>query len=231
MNQSERRLFLIQSLLDERPSCRKQEIPTDAQRQKVLLRGLMNIRSPRAIHPEFQKIQDAYLQAETAEKGITDIADLSPIQPGLYLWQGDITTLRCDAIVNAAAIRQMLAAEKNMRVPRELVPRCPVCGRPMTMNLRCDDTFVQDEGWYRASERYADFLRRHKDTNVLFLDLGTGMNTPGIIKYPFWRMTATWENAAYACINLGEAYAPKEIGAKSICIDGDIGSILKQLSE
>lgn len=102
MNQSERRLFLIQSLLDERPSCRKQEIPTDAQRQKVLLRGLMNIRNPRAIHPEFQKIQDAYLQAETAEKGITDIADLSPIQPGLYLWQGDITTLRCDAIVNAA---------------------------------------------------------------------------------------------------------------------------------
>ena len=102
MNQSERRLFLIQSLLDERPSCRKQKIPTDAQRQKVLLRGLMNIRSPRAIHPEFQKIQDAYLQAETAEKGITDIADLSPIQPGLYLWQGDITTLRCDAIVNAA---------------------------------------------------------------------------------------------------------------------------------
>lgn len=102
MNQSEMRLFLIQSLLDERPSCRKQEIPTDAQRQKVLLRGLMNIRSPRAIHPEFQKIQDAYLQAETAEKGITDIADLSPIQPGLYLWQGDITTLRCDAIVNAA---------------------------------------------------------------------------------------------------------------------------------
>ena len=102
MNQSERRLFLIQSLLDERPSCRKQEIPTDAQRQKVLLRGLMNIRSPRAIHPEFQKIQDAYLQAETAEKGITNIADLSPIQPGLYLWQGDITTLRCDAIVNAA---------------------------------------------------------------------------------------------------------------------------------
>ena len=102
MNQNEMRLFLIQSLLDERPSCRKQEIPTDAQRQKVLLRGLMNIRSPRAIHPEFQKIQDAYLQAETAEKGITDIADLSPIQPGLYLWQGDITTLRCDAIVNAA---------------------------------------------------------------------------------------------------------------------------------
>ena len=102
MNQSERRLFLIQSLLDERPSCRKQEIPADTQRQKVLLRGLMNVRSPRTIRPEFQKIQDAYLQAETAEKGITDIDDLSPVQPGLYLWQGDITTLKCDAIVNAA---------------------------------------------------------------------------------------------------------------------------------
>lgn len=99
----------------------------------------------------------------------------------------------------------------------------------MTMNLRCDDTFVQDEGWYRASERYADFLRRHKGTKILFLDLGTGINTPGIIKYPFWRMTATWENASYACINLGEAYAPREIGAKAICIDGDFGSVLKQL--
>lgn len=155
----------------------------------------------------------------------------------LFYTQGDYGLFQCsepchqETYNNAAAIRQMLAAEKNMRVPRELVPRCPVCGRPMTMNLRCDDTFVQDEGWYRASERYADFLRRHKDTNVLFLDLGTGMNTPGIIKYPFWRMTATWENATYACINLGEAYAPREIGAKSICIDGDIGSILKQLSE
>ena len=155
----------------------------------------------------------------------------------LFYTQGDYGLFQCsepchqETYNNAAAIRQMLAAEKNMRVPRELVPRCPVCGRPMTMNLRCDDTFVQDEGWYRASERYADFLRRHKDTNVLFLDLGSGMNTPGIIKYPFWRMTATWENAAYACINLGEAYAPREIGAKSICIDGDIGSILKQLSE
>ena len=102
MNQSERRLFLIQSLLAERPSCRKQEIPADAQRQKVLLRGLMNIRSPRAIAPEFLEVQDAYLQAETAEKGITDINDLSPVQTGLYLWQGDITTLKCDAIVNAA---------------------------------------------------------------------------------------------------------------------------------
>ncbi len=102
MNQSERRLFLIQSLLRERPSCRRQDIPAESERQKVLLRGLMNVRSPRQIGAEFLRVQDEYLQAETAAKGITDAADLTPVRPGLYLWQGDITTLRCDAIVNAA---------------------------------------------------------------------------------------------------------------------------------
>ena len=102
MNQSERRLFLIQSLLRECPSCQKQIIPTDAERQKILLRGLMNVRNPHPISPEFLEIQDTYLWEETAQKGITDIRDLPPLQPGLYLWQGDITTLKCDAIVNAA---------------------------------------------------------------------------------------------------------------------------------
>ena len=102
MNQSEKRLFLIQSLLNERPSCQKQIIPADSERQKVLLRGLMNVRRPARIGAEFLQVQDEYLQGETAVKGITDIADLTPVQPGLYLWQGDITTLKCDAIVNAA---------------------------------------------------------------------------------------------------------------------------------
>ena len=102
MNQSEKRLFLIQSLLNERPSCQKQIIPADSERQKILLRGLMNVRRPVRIGADFLQVQDAYLQDEIAAKGITDIADLTPIQPGLYLWQGDITTLRCDAIVNAA---------------------------------------------------------------------------------------------------------------------------------
>ncbi len=102
MNQSEKRLFLIQSLLAERPSCRKQEIPTDAQRQEILLRGLMNVRTPKPIGADFLTVQDEYLQAETARKGITDVGTLSSIQPGLYLWQGDITTLKCGAIVNAA---------------------------------------------------------------------------------------------------------------------------------
>ncbi len=102
MNQSEKRLFLIQSLLNERPSCQKQMIPADSERQKILLRGLMNVRRAYPIGAEFLQVQDAYLQSETAAKGITDLADLTPIQPGLYLWQGDITTLKCDAIVNAA---------------------------------------------------------------------------------------------------------------------------------
>jgi len=102
MNQSEKRLFLIESLLGERPSCHRQPVPTEAERQKILLRGLMNVRRPEPVGAEFLQIQDEYLLAETAEKGITDVADLTPVQPGIYLWQGDITTLRCDAIVNAA---------------------------------------------------------------------------------------------------------------------------------
>ena len=102
MNQSEKRLFLIQSLLNERPSCQKQIIPADSERQKILLRGLMNVRRPVRIGADFLQVQDDYLQDETAAKGITDVADLTPVQPGLYLWQGDITTLKCDAIVNAA---------------------------------------------------------------------------------------------------------------------------------
>ena len=102
MNQSEKRLFLIQSLLKERPEYRDVNIPAEPESQRQLLRGLMNIRAPQRIDADFLKMQDAYLQGENAAKGVTDAADLAPIQPGLYLWQGDITTLQCDAIVNAA---------------------------------------------------------------------------------------------------------------------------------
>ena len=102
MNQSEKRLFLIQALLNERPSRQEQIIPADSERQKLLLRGLMNVRRPASISADFRQVQDEYLQGETAAKGVTDLADLTPIQPGLYLWRGDITTIRCDAIVNAA---------------------------------------------------------------------------------------------------------------------------------
>lgn len=119
----------------------------------------------------------------------------------------------------------------KMAVPPELVPHCPHCGKPMSMNLRADETFVEDAGWHDAAERYSEFLRRHAGTKTLFLELGTGYNTPGIIKYPFWRMTAQWENARYACVNLGEAMAPSEIAAKSICLNADAAEVLEKLKE
>ncbi|MDE7281260.1 MAG: Sir2 silent information regulator family NAD-dependent deacetylase, partial [Ruminiclostridium sp.] len=110
--------------------------------------------------------------------------------------------------------------------PTELVPKCPKCGAPMTMNLRCDDSFVQDEGWYNAAERYEDFIRRHENCHTLFLELGVGMNTPIIIKYPFWKMTAKNPKSVYSCINFGEAFCSPEIENRSICIDEDIGKAL-----
>ena len=123
----------------------------------------------------------------------------------------------------------MAARQKDMKIPSELVPKCPVCGAPMTMNLRCDDTFVQDDGWYAASNRYTDFIRSHEGLHILFLELGVGANTPGIVKFSFWRMTEENPKAVYACVNYGEAYAPKDIADRSICINGDIGDTLKNL--
>ena len=127
---------------------------------------------------------------------------------------------------NEEFIRRMYNEQKNMRVPFELIPKCPECGKPMTMNLRADDKFVQDEGWYKARERYADFLRRHEGMHMLFLELGVGFNTPVIIKYPFWQITAKNPNAVYACINFNEAFCPEELEKKSICIGGDIAEVL-----
>ena len=114
-------------------------------------------------------------------------------------------------------------------VPTRLVPRCPKCGAPMTANLRVDDTFVQDEGWYAAARRYDDFVRRHQNTPMLYLELGVGLNTPGIVKFSFWRMTAENPKAVYACVNFEEAYAPREIADRSICIREDIGTVLEKL--
>ena len=119
----------------------------------------------------------------------------------------------------------------KMTIPSELVPVCPDDGKLMTTNLRCDDTFVQDDGWYAAQNRYHDFLRRHQGMKTLFLEAGVGGNTPGIVKYSFWRMTYEWPDATYACLNLGEAVTPKEIEKKSICINDDIGATLKKLNE
>ena len=153
----------------------------------------------------------------------------------LFYTQGDYGLFQCSlpchqqTYDNRSVIRQMIENQSNMRTPTELVPHCPRCGRPMTMNLRCDDTFVQDDGWYIADNRYEDFLRRHKGAKILFLELGVGGNTPVIIKYPFWKMTYQNPKATYTCVNLSEAYCPKEIQRQAICIEGDIGKILSML--
>ena len=169
----------------------------------------------------------------------------------LFYTQGDYGLWQCskpchqETYDNQETVRQMVEAQgfrvtengmelpagtvPKMAVPAELVPYCPKCGKPMTMNLRCDDTFVQDDGWYVAANRYEDFLRRHKGAKILFLELGVGGNTPVIIKYPFWKMTYQNPKATYACVNLSEAYCPKEIQRQSICIEGDIGKILSML--
>ncbi len=155
----------------------------------------------------------------------------------LFYTQGDYGLWQCSVPChhktydNEKLVRQMVAEQKEMRIPTELIPYCPVCGAPMTMNLRMDSTFVEDEGWKLAAGRYQDFLERHSGERVLFLELGVGMNTPGIIKYPFWQMIRQNQNAVYACINISEAYVPSEIKAQSICISGDIGEVLEGVRE
>lgn len=152
----------------------------------------------------------------------------------LFYTQGDYGLWQCSkpchdkTYDNEETVRRMVAEQKDLKIPSKLIPRCPVCGAPMTMNL--DNTFVQDKGWYAAANRYEDFIRRHKDTHILFLELGVGANTPVIIKYPFWKMTAQNSQAVYACINYGEAVAPKEIVKQSICINEDISTVLTVLA-
>lgn len=153
----------------------------------------------------------------------------------LFYTQGDYGLFQCsgpccqETFDNEAVVREMVRRQVNGKVPTELLPVCPHCGRPLTMNLRADDSFVEDEGWHRAAERYENFLRTRAGEKILFLELGVGYNTPVIIKYPFWRMTVNNPNAIYACINHGQAVCPEEIEQQSICIDADIGSVLQTL--
>lgn len=170
----------------------------------------------------------------------------------LYYTQGDYGLFQCSEAChdktydNEETVRAMVEAQgfeirpegglylpegaaPSMSVPDELIPYCPVCGKPMTMNLRADDTFVQDEGWYAAAKRYEAFLEKCMDKRVVFLELGVGYNTPGIIKYPFWRMTAANPRAVYACVNKGEAVCPRELAGRAVCVDGDIGEVLEIL--
>ncbi len=155
----------------------------------------------------------------------------------LFYTQGDYGLFQCsepcrqETFDNENTIRQMMEQQKDMRIPSELLPVCPHCGRPLTMNLRSDDKFVEDEGWHRAAERYENFLRTRKNGRILFLELGVGYNTPVIIKYPFWRMTAQNKAATYACVNYGEAVCPEEIAERSIMINADIGKVLGALPD
>lgn len=119
----------------------------------------------------------------------------------------------------------------SMCIPTEMIPKCPDNESEVTMNLRSDNYFVEDIGWDIASESYYNFLKRYEDSHVIYLELGVGSNTPVIIKYPFWQMTLENEKATYVCINYKEAFCPKEIEYKSICIDGDIGEILKKIMQ
>lgn len=173
----------------------------------------------------------------------------------LFYTQGDYGLFQCSrpchqkTYDNEAVIRKMVEAQgyvidanaadgaltlpenepPKMTVPSDLVPYCPVCGAPMTMNLRADNTFVEDNGWHMAADRYQDFVRRHKGLKMLYLELGVGGNTPGIIKYPFWQMTAENPKAVYVCVNYGETYAPTKIRSRAICINADFGRVLEQL--
>ena len=155
----------------------------------------------------------------------------------LFYTQGDYGLFQCgepccqETFENEAVIREMVKRQKDMKIPTELLPVCPHCGKPLTMNLRSDNKFVEDEGWHRAAERYEDFLRIRAGGRILFLELGVGYNTPVIIKYPFWQMTAKNPKAVYACINQGQAMCPREIQQQAICIDADIGSALRELSQ
>ncbi len=152
----------------------------------------------------------------------------------LFYTQGDYGLFQCSkpchnkTYDNEELVCRMVKEQgKDMKIPSELVPRCPVCGAPMTMNLRADNTFVEDEGWHKAAGRYDDFIHRHKGMKMLFLELGVGYNTPGIIKYPFWKMTVENPDATYICINAKDAVVPVELEYQSVCIEDDIGEVME----
>lgn len=153
----------------------------------------------------------------------------------LFYTQGDYGLFQCSVPChdgtydNRETVRQMVERQRDMRVPADLIPHCPRCGKPMLVNLRSDGTFVQDSGWHKAAQRYGGFVRRYGNSRILLLELGVGSNTPVIIKYPFWKMALQNKSAVYCCINKGEAYAPDEIKKQSVCIDADIGSVLSDL--
>ena len=153
----------------------------------------------------------------------------------LFYTQGDYGLFQCSVPChrrtydNEKVILQMIAAQKDMRIPSALVPRCPKCGAPMAMNLRSDETFVEDLGWNEAASRYVEFVEKHLNEKLLLIELGIGNNTPAIIKYPFWKLTAQNPNITYVCVNLGEAQCPKEIEDRAILVNADLAEVIDAL--
>lgn len=155
----------------------------------------------------------------------------------LFYMQGDYGLFQCSkgchqkTYDNQVSVIEMIEKQKNMCILSELIPRCPHCEAPMVPNLRCDDTFVQDEGWYQAKKRYEDFIHNHKGMNMVYLELGVDWNAPIWIKYPFWKMTEHNKKSTYVCINYEEAIAPKEISNQSICMEADIHQVLEDIGQ
>lgn len=155
----------------------------------------------------------------------------------LYYTQGDYGLWQCSGPCHQATydneerVRRMAAEQRDMKVPSELVPYCPRCGRPMTMNLRTDDTFVQDKGWYEAADRYRRFCRVALSADTLFLELGVGYNTPGIIKFPFWKMAMTNPRSRYASVSMGSCQYPPQLEGRALGLDMDIRAVLTGLTD
>lgn len=151
----------------------------------------------------------------------------------LFYTQGDYGLFQCSkpchkkTYENEKQILEMLHSLKDGFIPSNLIPKCPICGEEMTMNLRSDETFVEDEGWNKAADRYEQFLQENKNKKILFLELGVGFNTPGIIKYPFMKMTYHFKDAFYVCVNKGFNSIPEEIKDKSIVLDADINMLVE----
>lgn len=155
----------------------------------------------------------------------------------LFYTQGDYGLFQCfvpchnKTYDNEELVRRMVAEQRDMKIPTELIPRCPVCGKPMTVNLRCDDKFVEDDGWRAACRNYEKFIRENQGKRVLYLELGVGNNTPVIIKYPFREMTRRNKNATYVCVNLDSARCPEEIRERSVCLTADIAEAVRALQD
>ncbi len=155
----------------------------------------------------------------------------------LFYTQGDYGLFQCSkpckqiTYDNEEIVKEMLEQQKDFKIPSQLVPHCPNCGAPMEMNLRADNKFVEDEGWHEAAERYSEFVRRHQNLKNLYLEIGVGFNTPGIIKYNFWQQTAKNYNATYACLNFDNIAVPEQILKQSILIKGDCDEIIREIIE